>query len=86
MNMEKPTNIKEINLDYIIAYVQNEGQWAVQWLKELVNKEMPPNKSGKPRKITFIEIRQEFVRRYMPELAPPAKEKKPSMYDRINDL
>lgn len=84
--MEKPNNIKEINLEYIIAYVQNKGKWAVEWLKELVNKEMPPNKNGKPRKITFIEIRQEFVRRYMPELAPQAKEKKPSMYDRIADL
>lgn len=84
--MEKPNNIKEIDLNYIIAYVVNEGKWAVEWLKELANKEMPPNKNGKPRKITFIEIRQEFVRRYMPELAPPAKEKKPSMYERINSL
>lgn len=84
--MEKPSNIKEINLEYIISYVQNEGNWAIEWLKEVVNREMPPNKKGKPRKVTFIEIRNEFVRRFMPELMPPAKEKKPSMYDRINDL
>ena len=84
--MEKPNDIKEINLDYIIEYVRNEGEWAVAWLKEVVNKEMPPNKKGNPRKVTFIEIRNEFVKRFMPELAPPTKEKKPSMYDRINNL
>lgn len=84
--MEKPNNIKEIDLEYIIGYVQNEGNWAVEWLKEIANKEMPPNKSGKPRKITFIEIRNEFVKHFMPELLPPPKEKKPSMYDRINNL
>ena len=84
--MEKPNDIKEIKLEYIINYVKNEGEWAVKWLKEIANKEMPPNKSGKPRQITFIEIRNEFVRRFMPELAPQPKEKKPSMYDRINDL
>ena len=84
--MEKPNNIKEIKLDYIIFHVQSEGDWAVQWLKELVNREMPPNKNGRPRKITFIEIRGEFVKRFMPELAPQAREKKPSMFEIINNL
>ena len=84
--MEKPTDIKEINSDYIIEYVKTQDKWAVEWLKGLVNKEMPPNKNGKPRKITFIEIRNEFVKQFMPELMPPPKEKKPSMFDRINDL
>jgi len=84
--MEKPTNIKAINLDYVIEYVQNEGKWAIEWLKELANKEMPPNKKGKPRKITFIEIRQEFVKRYMPELLPKPREPKPTMFDKIAKL
>ncbi|MCD7947746.1 MAG: hypothetical protein LUG13_05545 [Oscillospiraceae bacterium] len=84
--MEKPNDIKEIKLDYIISYVQDKGQWAVDWLKELVNKEMPPNKNGKPRKITFIEIRNEFVKQFMPELLPPPKKKEPSMFDKINNL
>jgi hypothetical protein len=84
--MEKPANIREINLEYIIAYVQAEGQAAVEWLKELAAREMPPNKKGKPRKITFIEIRQEFVKRYLPDLAPKPITKEPSMYERIAKL
>lgn len=84
--MEKPNDIKEINLDYIIEYVKTQDKWAIEWLKGVANKEMPPNKSGNPRQITFIEIRNEFVKQFMPELAPQPKEKKPSMYARINGL
>jgi hypothetical protein len=84
--MEKPSNIKEIKVDYVIDYCKEQGQWAVEWLKELANKEVPPNKNGKDRKITFIEIRQEFVKRFMPEMLPQAREKKPSMFDVINNL
>jgi hypothetical protein len=66
--------------------VQSEGQGAVDWLKELAEREMPPDKNGRRRKITFIEIRQEFARRYIPEFAPKPKPKTPTMYERIGNL
>lgn len=68
--METPKNIREINFDYIIEYVQAQGPEAVQWLKDLAAKPVPPDKNGKERKISFIEIRKEFVIRFFPELAP----------------
>lgn len=38
------------------------------------------------RNISFIEIKQAFCEKFMPELLPEAKEKKPSMYDIIAAL
>lgn len=84
--MKEITDIKEITFDYIVDYVKEKGKADIQWLKELAAKPVPPNKNGKERKISFIEIRKEFVIKYMPDLAPQPKEKKPSMYDRIADL
>lgn len=38
------------------------------------------------RPISFIEIKTAFVEKFMPEIAPKKKEKKPSMYDLIKAL
>lgn len=38
------------------------------------------------RPISFIQLKVEFVEKFMPELAPKAKEKKPTMYDLIAAL
>jgi hypothetical protein len=38
------------------------------------------------RKITFIQIKTDFVNKFMPEIAPKAKAKKASMYDIIAAL
>lgn len=38
------------------------------------------------KKITFIQIKTDFVNEFMPEIAPKAKPKKPNMYDRIAAL
>ena len=107
--LDTPSNIKEINLDYIIAYVKEQGGEAIEWLKEFANKKITRTVKVKPKKSkkkgkkdeqndgeqqeetiitkpTFIEIRNAFVERYMPELKPKAKPKEPSMYDIINAL
>ena len=84
--MEKPNNIKEIDLKYIIDYVQHQGQYDTQWLKDTAKKEMPPDKNGNPRKITFFELRNDFVKKYMPELLPKPKPKEPTMYELIDAL
>lgn len=48
------------------------------------------DKSAKPtyenRPITFIQIKMEFVEKFMPEIKPVAKAKKPTMIDIINSL
>lgn len=84
--MKEIKNIKEIDFDFILEYVQLQGPDSVQWLKDLSQKPVKPDKRGRERKISFIEIRKEFVIKYFPELAPKPKEKKPSMWERIAAL
>lgn len=38
------------------------------------------------RPISFIQLKKEFVYKFMPELAPKAKEKAPTMYELIANL
>ena len=38
------------------------------------------------RPISFIQLKLSFVEKFLPELAPKAKEKKPTMYDLIANL
>ena len=83
---EKITNIKEINYDYIEEYVQQKGKDDIKWLIDLMETEVPPDKNGKKRHISFIEIRNAFVDKYMPEIKPKAKPKQPTMQDRIAKL
>jgi hypothetical protein len=50
----------------------------------LVDKNSPKEKVKAP--ITFIEIKKAFCEKFMPEIIPQAKDKAPSMYDRIAAL
>lgn len=77
-------SINDIDFDAIIDYCQKNKQ--AEWLKGVALKEGLTNKNGKPRKVSFIEIRNAFVREFFPEIAPKPQVKKPSMYDRIRDL
>ena len=77
-------SINDITVDIIIAYCQEKGE--VQWLKDCINAQVAPDKNGKNRKKSFIELRKEFVIKFMPEFAPKPAEKKPTMYDIINAL
>lgn len=52
--------------------------------KSVVDKSQEP--TIQMRKITFIQIKTEFVNKFMPDLAPKAKAKKKSMYDLIAEL
>lgn len=84
--MKEIKDIKEINLEFIIGYVKEQGPDAIQWLKDLKNKPVPPDKNGRERKMSFIELRKEFVIKYFPALAPKPKEKKLSMWEQIDAL
>jgi hypothetical protein len=48
------------------------------------------DKSKKPtvemRKIGFVQIKNDFVDEFMPQVKPKKKAKKPTMYDRVRDL
>lgn len=76
--------INDINLEVIIEYCKEKGE--IDWLKSTINEEVAPDKRGRNRKKSFIELRKEFVIKFMPEFAPSGQPKKPSMYDVINAL
>lgn len=92
-------NFKTMNLDDIINWCQANNQ--IEWLKAEAARMMPckvypkgengkKDKSAKPsvemRPITFIQIKTDFVNKFMPEIAPQKKMRAPSMYDRIKLL
>lgn len=79
-------DIKEITFDFILEYVKGQGPDAIQWLKDLKNKPVPPDKNGRERKMSFIELRKEFAIKFCPTLAPKPKEKKPTMWEQIDAL
>ena len=86
MALKKPVEVKEISFDYIIDYVKEKGKADIAWLKELANSEVIDKKSGKIRNISFIEVRNQFARKYLPEIVPAPKELKPTMKERLAQL
>lgn len=78
-----PSTIGEINGEYLIAYCVANKE--VKWLKETANKEKE-DKNGVVKKYSFLQMRQDFVLKFFPELANKPKPKKPTLYDRIMDL
>lgn len=84
--MKKPTEVKEITFDYIIEYVKGEGKADIAWLKDLANQQVVDKKSGATRNISFVEVRNEFARKYLPEIVRPPKEVKPTMKERLAKL
>lgn len=53
-------------------------------VKSVADKSKEPHKEMRP--ISFIQIRNDFVEKFMPELMPQKKDKEPSMYDIIANL
>lgn len=74
---------KSMKIDDIIDWCKANKQ--VDWLKNEAAKTFP-TAEGKTRNITFIELKLAFVHKFMPEIAPKAKEKKPTMYELIAQL
>lgn len=86
---------KDIKFDFIKEYCVAENQ--VAWLKEIASKRFPVKKDGKPviengevvtRKITFVELKLEFVRKFFEESAPQKMDKNPKidMFTQIDAL
>ena len=59
--MKEVNGIKDIDFAFILEYVKEQGPDAIQWLKDLKNKPVPPDKNGRERKMSFIELRKEFM-------------------------
>ena len=76
-------NYKDMRIEDIIDWCQKNNE--VAWLKETAEK-LYTTKDGKERRISFIELKLEFVKKFMPEIAPKAQTKKPTMYDLIKNL
>ena len=76
-------NYKDMRIGDIIEYCQKNNE--VAWLKETATKTYK-TQGGKQRNISFIELKLEFVKKFMPEIAPKAQAKKPTMYELIAKL
>ena len=100
--MRKIDNINELTIDDIIDWCQENGEtaWLKAISKKKVDCKVYPRikKDGKSvadktqepkivkRPIAFIQIRNAFAEKFMPEIIPEKKPKKVSMYDRIANL
>lgn len=83
---KKYDSINDLKLDDIIDYVLAQND--TEWLKKVANTQKK-DKQGNKRKITFIELRKEFVLHYndFADFRPKYNSaKKPSFIDRINNL
>lgn len=90
---------KEITLDYIIDYCKknNQAAWYNAQLDKTYPQKVYPRvkKDGKTvvdktqpytieqRPITFIQLKQNFIAAFMPELAPKKTEKASKMFSRL---
>ena len=79
--MEDVEDITEVTLPLMYEYVKRKGPDAEDWLIEILEKKVPSKKKDKDgntimRNTTFIEQRNEFVKKYFPALAPEGTSKK----------
>lgn len=79
---------KAMKIEDIINWCKENNQ--VAWLKQIAAKQYPVvdeegNETG-TRNITFIELKIAFAKKFMPDILPKAKDKKPTMFDLIKNL
>ena len=74
---------KKMKIEDIIAWCVANKE--TEWLKKTAAITYP-TKDGKQRKISFIEIKLLFCQKFMADIMPKAKEKKPTIYEMIEAL
>jgi hypothetical protein len=95
-------DFKTMDIGAIIAWCQanNQVAWLKDEMKKLVPCKVYPkvmkdgkkvaDKSATPtvemRPISFIQVRNDFCNKFMPEIMPKKKDKKPSMYELVAAL
>ena len=77
-----PSTLSEYKLEHIIEWCKENDQ--VDWLKTEANKTVK-TKSGKEIAMPFLTLRNNWARKFAPELAPKSKKKK-TMLEMINEL
>ena len=74
---------KSMKFDDIVKWcVENKE---VEWLKKEVNKTYT-TKKGEEKDMPFIQLKRNFCEKFMADLLPVKKEKKPSMRDIVKGL
>ncbi len=79
---EEVTDLKQITLPIIKRHVMELGKKDAKWLMDFMKTEVEKkDKDGKKvmRVPTYIEVRNEFARKYFPDLAPKGTTGKASM-------
>lgn len=73
----------KMDIDTIIAWCKEENQ--VEWLKAKAA-EKRIGKDGEERSISFVELKIDFCKKFMPEIMPKSKPKAPNMFEKIAAL
>ena len=82
--MDAPKKITDVKLDFIMQHAKENGH--VDWLKAKAN-ETKKDDSGEEKAISFVELRNAYVKEFMPEIAKKKKPKKAKNFiDKINAL
>lgn len=85
--MEKDAiTLKDITFDFIEKYCEENDR--ADWLNIVFEDVEVKTKEGetKIKPISFLQVRNAFVKEFFPELIQPAKPKKLSMRDRVRAL
>jgi hypothetical protein len=86
VSQNTPHNINDIDGEFVVNYCKGQGQEGVAWLKEIYARPKKKDKNGVERAISFIEVRNEFARKYFPHLAPKRKSKRQTIKDMLDTL
>lgn len=95
-------NYKDMTIDDIIGWCQEHGEvdWLKRkanekkackvYPRKKVDGKSVADKTAEPkienRPISFIQLKIDFVDKFMPEIAPEKKSKEPTFHDRIKGL
>lgn len=74
---------KTMTFNDIVEWCKENNQ--VEWLKTEVSRTIT-TKEGKERNPSYIEVKRNFVLKFMPEIAPKPTKKNPTMLEIIANL
>lgn len=90
---KKEYNYKTLSFKEMVEYIEKNAPQDKKWFKSIaydVVKDKDGNivldKNGKDKlKYSHLRAKREFCKKYMPEIIPVAKEKKPNVSDILKD-
>ena len=81
-----PSDINEIGKDFILNFIKEKHPEGIPWLKDLAKTTTYSKKLNKDIPITFLTVRQEFAKKYFPNLIKPPKKKEKTFFELIEEL